>query len=89
MKLFEGLHSEKPSPLCLSLARNRNAGKMSQINDENGQRFSSDALRTEFVVLFFEKLYKKPEHETVPDANVIEDFLGLDICNSILFRILN
>ena len=82
MKLFEGLHSEKPSPLCLSLARNRNAGKMSQINDENGQRFSSDALRTEFVVLFFEKLYKKPEHETVPDANVIEDFLGQDICNS-------
>ena len=78
VKLFEGLHSEKPSPLFLSLARNRNAGKMSQINDANDQKFSSDALRTEFV----EKLYKKPEHETVPDANVIEDFLGQDICNS-------
>ena len=82
MKLFEGLHSEKPSPLFLSLARNRNAEKMSQINDANGQKFSSDALKTEFVVSFFEKLYKKPEHETVPDANVIEDFLGPYICNS-------
>ena len=29
MKLFEGLNSEKPSPIFLSLARNRNAGKMS------------------------------------------------------------
>ena len=55
MKLFEGLHSEKPSLLFLSLARNRNAGKMSQINDANGQKFSSDALKTEFVVSFFWK----------------------------------
>ena len=57
MKLFEGLNSEKPSPLFLSLARNRNAGKMSQIKDNNGMDFETDIERTEFVVKFFEELY--------------------------------
>ena len=28
MKMFEGLHSEKPSPIFLSLARKRNTGKL-------------------------------------------------------------
>ena len=82
MKLFEGLNSEKPSPLFLSLARNTNAGKLSQIKDVNNQIFQSDADRTDFIVSFFENLYKKPDNEAPQPENVIEDFLGPTIFNS-------
>ena len=58
MKLFEGLNSEKPSPIFLSLARNRNAGKMSQIKNHNGADIVTDIERTEFVVNFSKNCIK-------------------------------
>ena len=41
MKLFEGLHSEKPSPIFLALAKNQNAGNLSLMKDETGSDFNS------------------------------------------------
>ena len=55
---------------------------MSQIKDGNNQIFQSDADRTDFIVSFFENLYKKPDNEAPQPENVIEDFLGPTICNS-------
>ena len=58
MKLFEGLHSEKPSPMFLSLAKNRNLGKLSQLRRDNGENFASSEECAEHIVSFYEKLYK-------------------------------
>ena len=82
MKLFEGLNDEKPRPIFLSLAKSRNTGKLSKIRKEDNSDFASDEERNEFIVSFFEKLYKKPSSELVSHENVIEDFLGEEICNS-------
>ena len=82
MKLFEGLNDEKPSPIFLSLAKSRNTGKLSKIKKEDNSDFASKEERNEFIVSFFEKLYKKPVTELGSHENVIEDFLGEDICNS-------
>ena len=88
MKLFEGLNSEKPSPLFLSLAKSRNTGKMAQIRNNNNQPFNSEEERTEHVVSFFEDLYKKSadERANFNFAGTVENFLGPAICNSDIVR---
>ena len=45
MKLFEGLNSEKPSSLFLSLAKSKNLAKLSRIKDDNGHDFRSETER--------------------------------------------
>ena len=86
MKLFEGLHSEKPSPIFLSLARNKNKGNLDNIKDDIGAAFKTDQERGEYIASFFEKLYKIPVDEVNLPPNPIENFLGEDICNSNLVR---
>jgi hypothetical protein len=83
MKIFEGLHSEKPNSLFLSLAKNSNKGdSLGKIKKPGGGDFDTVEERGEYIADFFEKLYKKPEN--LPDTyeNIIEDFLGPDIVNS-------
>ena len=63
MKLFEGLHSEKPSPIFLSLARNKNKGNLDNIKDDTGAAFNTEQERGEYIASFFEKLYKIPVDE--------------------------
>jgi len=82
MKLFEGLNSEKPNTMFLSLAKKANISKLSVIRDNNGRTFDSDELRNEFITSFYESLYKKPADEPASHENVIEDFLGPDILGS-------
>ena len=55
---------------------------MSKIKKDNGTNFGTDEDRTDFIVSFFERLYRKPAMEPVLSDTVIEDFLGPDICNS-------
>ena len=82
MKLFEGLTSEKPSPLFLSLAKNRNNGKMSKIKNNNNLPFNSVEESTDFIVSFFKNLYKKPIDDPQNYEGIVEGFLGPNICNS-------
>ena len=63
MKLFEGLHSEKPSPIFLSLARNKNKGNLDNIKDDTGAAFNTEQECGEYIASFFEKLYKIPVDE--------------------------
>ena len=86
MKLFEGLNSEKPSPIFLSLAKSKNSGKLSRIKNNMGQEFVSDAERVEYITGFYEQLYKKNLGEPESFENIIENFLGPDILNSDLVR---
>ena len=82
MKLFEGLHSEKPSPMFLSLAKNRNLGKLSQLRRDNGENFASSEECAEHIVSFYENLYKKSPDEEQNFTNIIKNFLGEDIASS-------
>ena len=82
MKLFEGLHSEKPSPMFLSLAKNRNLGKLSQLRRDNGENFASSEECAEHIVSFYEKLYKISPDEEQDFTNIIKNFLGEDIASS-------
>ena len=82
MKLFEGLNSEKPSSLFLSLAKSKNFAKLSRIKDDNGRDFRSETERGEYIANFYENLYKKKPDEPENFDNIIENFLGEDILNS-------
>ena len=82
MKLFEGLHSEKPSPMFLCLAKNRNYGKLSQLRRDNGEKFASSEECSEHIVSFYKQLYKKTPNKELDYTNVIENFLGEEIASS-------
>ena len=86
MKFFEGLTSEKSSPLFLSLAKNRNNGKMSKIKNDNNLPFNSVEESTDYIVSFFENLYKKSNDDPQNYEGIVEGFLGPNICNSDIVR---
>ena len=53
MKLFEGLHSEKPTPMFLALAKNRNTGNLSLMKDAIGSDFASMAEQGEHIASYY------------------------------------
>jgi len=79
MKLFEGLNSEKPSAIFLSLAKKRNTGTLSNIKNPDNTGFADENARNEFIVGFYENLYKKPVGEIASHTGVIDRFLGDEI----------
>ena len=66
MKLFEGLHSEKPSPIFLSLAKKRNSGNLSVMKNDTGTAFASPEAQGEYIATFFENLYRAPPRRGPP-----------------------
>ena len=83
MKLFEGLHSKKPTPIFLTLAKNRNTGILSLMKDDTGSEFTSPA---EYIASYYENFYRAPPHEDLDNNRLVEDFLGEEICSSQLVR---
>jgi hypothetical protein len=82
MKLFSCINSEKPTPIFLSLARASNSSsRLENILDEQGSPFASESARTDSIVSYYEKIYKKPEDDISSYGGCIEDFLGPDILN--------
>jgi hypothetical protein len=87
LKIFENLHNERPSPLFLSLIRNKSHDKLTGICDDNGREFLSDKLRNNHIVEHYEKVYRKrKDYDNVDYDNCIVNFLGQDIINSDLVR---
>jgi len=86
MKLFECLNSEKPTTMFLSLAKKKNSSKLKKIKDDNGLDFTSEEARNEYIVSFYESLYKKPGDEIISHEGVIENFLGQAILESDLVK---
>ena len=68
--------------MFLSLAKNRNLGKLSQLRRDNGENFASSKECAEHIVSFYEKLYKKSPDEEQDFTNIKENFLGEDIASS-------
>jgi hypothetical protein len=85
MKIFENLHCERPTPIFLTLTKNRTQEKLALIKRDNGIEFENDVLRNEHIVSEFEKLYANRDPPTIPD-NIIEDFLGQEIVDSPLVQ---
>ncbi len=82
MKLFSCINSEKPTPIFLSLARESNSSsRLDNILDEQGSPFDSESARTDSIVSYYEKIYKKPEDDIASYRNCIEDFLGPELLN--------
>ena len=68
--------------MFLSLAKNRNLGKLSQLRRDNGENFASSEECAEHIVSFYENLYKKSPDEEQNFTNIIKNFLGVDIASS-------
>jgi hypothetical protein len=85
MKIFENLNFEKPTPLFLSLTKNKVTDKLSLIKNDRGEDFTNDAVRNEYIVRKFEEIYENKDPDQMPN-NIIEDFLGDEIVNSAIVR---
>ena len=87
IKLFEGLNSEKPRPIFLSLAKKTSkTDSLARITNSNGDTFNSPGERGEFITSFYENLYKIPADSVPCSDTVISDFLGPEILNSNLVK---
>jgi exonuclease III len=85
--IYEHIHCEKMSPLFLKLAKMSNSdASLSSIKNENNEDFLNNALRNEYIVSFFEKIYRLPEDAPDNFDGCIETFLGPDICGNDLIR---
>jgi hypothetical protein len=85
MKIFENLNFEKPTPLFLSLTKNKVTDKLSLIKNDRGEDFTNDAVRNEYIVRKFEEIYENKDPDHMPN-NIIENFLGDEIVNSATVR---
>jgi hypothetical protein len=81
MKIFENLNSEKPTPAFLALTKNKSEGRLSQICNNTNTPFENDAERNAFITEEFAKIYNPAPTPPLPD-DVIEQFLGEEICNN-------
>jgi hypothetical protein len=82
IKIFEHLHNEKPSPLFLTLIRNRNLENLQCIRKEDGSLLSTEEDREKYIREFFEDIYtNKNTSSQINYDNCISDFLGNEIIN--------
>jgi hypothetical protein len=80
--LYEFIHNEKITPEFLKLAKACKAeAKISDIKKPDGTEFNSNAEREEFVVSYYENIYKLPGNSLPIPENAIEDFLGPTVLN--------
>ena len=86
MKLLEGLHFEKPSPIFLALAKSRNTGNLALMKNDTGSEFISPAAQGEYIATYYENLYRAPPNEDLVNDRIVEDFLGEEICTSQIVR---
>ena len=78
--LFDHINNEKMSPLFLKLAKSCNSEyRLNDIVGSDGVIFNCEADRKEYIVSYFEKIYKKPDYTPDNVAGIIENFLGPDI----------
>jgi hypothetical protein len=85
--IFEHINGEKMSPNFLRLAKvKENTGTLDVILKDDGSHFRSEAERREHIVTTFADVYKRPPNCPDNFDNVIENFLGQEICNHEIVR---
>jgi exonuclease III len=81
--VFEHLHAEKMSPIFLKLAKGFNKNvSLNCVVDNNNLPFRCNTEREEFIVQYFENIYKLPDDHPDTFEGCIEAFLGPQICNN-------
>ncbi len=70
------LNAEKMTPKFLKIAEASRKADLSVIRREDGSIFSRDADRNNYIVEFYEELYRKPISAPVEYNNCVTDFLG-------------
>jgi hypothetical protein len=85
--LFEILNAEKITPHFTKLLKIGNGNSsLSEIKNDNGEPFNDDKALYSYITLYYRNLFcRDPDQHELPD-NVIENFLGPDICNSGVVR---
>ena len=85
--LFEHINMEKMTPHFLKLAKcTKSDSKLSDIVNADGHNFENESVLREYVVKYYEELYKLPIAQRNDINGCIEDFLGQEILNSELVR---
>jgi hypothetical protein len=85
--VFEFVNGEKMSPHFLKLAKGcKNTGSLLQVVDDAGQRHANVTDCKNYITNYFEDIYKAPAGMPNDFTGIIEEFLGPDICNSILVQ---
>jgi exonuclease III len=81
--LYEFINSEKITPTFLKLIKgSKNDARLSDIKRLDGSDFATDTERDEYIVSYFENIYKVPP-DTIPLLpNAIAEFLGPDVMNN-------
>jgi hypothetical protein len=75
-KVFDRLNMEKITPHFLNLAKKSNEiPDLSRIKNNDGQEFTSEPERGDFITEFYKSLYKKPTLEPVLEQDCITTFL--------------
>ena len=78
---------EKITPHFLKLAKyTKSDNKLCDIRDDNGHNFQDEEVLKEFVVSYYENLYKLPDDQKNNINGCIEDFLGAKLLNSDLVK---
>ena len=81
--LFEHVNMEKVTPHFWKLAKcSKPDYKLSDIKKEDGSDFGTDKERQEFIVSYYENLYRLPPNQNNDITGCIEEFLGVDIVSS-------
>ena len=85
--LFEHINMEKMTPHFLKLAKCTKAdNKLCDIRYDNGNNFQDEEVLKEFVVSYYENLYKLPDDQKNNINGCIEDFLGAELLKSDLVK---
>jgi hypothetical protein len=83
MKIFDCLNAEKPTQMFLNLAKLSNSDKkLSAVCKPDGSPFLNSSDRNEYIVSYYQNLYKKPLSEPEDLSGCVEKFLGDDIVSS-------
>jgi hypothetical protein len=81
--VYEHLVSEKMNPKFLCLAKSYNQQKgLDSIMDSNGEAFTSDTMRKEFITNYYANIYKEVPGRVNSYPGCVADFLGEDITNN-------
>jgi hypothetical protein len=86
---FAQLNSERITPFFLKMARGSSqVNSMWEICDDEGKKFNSIGEQKTYIRNFFANSFKKPENEPANLEGCIETFLGPEILDHPLTRIL-
>ena len=85
--LFEHINMEKMTPHFLKIAKcTKPDTKLTDIKTDDNNDFSSEEAQKEFIVKYYENLYKLPADQDNNLTGCIEEFLGEDILASPLTK---